>query len=136
MRGKLRFVISALLISVSLIGLAGAKKPKPTPCSPDRYLLPASIGTLTGDTAPEIPLVLQPGQSALGSCTLNTKRFKANKKGITTVIAKSPPGTTCGPGNFKKVLVKVTLPNGCQSATVKVKAKKFKLQTLQASRSF
>jgi hypothetical protein len=136
MRGKSRFLVSALLVSVALVGPAGAKKPKPTPCPPDRYLLPASIGTLTGDTASEIPLVLQPGQSALGSCTLNAKPFKANKKGITTIVAKSPPHTTCGPGSFKKVLVKVTLPSGCQSATVKVTAKKFPLQTLQASRSF
>ena len=76
MRGKLRFVVSALLVSVSLIGLAGAKKAKPTPCPPDHYLLPASIGTLTGDTASEIPLVLQPGQSSLGSCALNVGKFK------------------------------------------------------------
>src|SRR5262249_58111921 len=62
--------------------------------------------------------------------------FKANKKGITTIIAKAPPGTTCGPGSFKKLVVRVTLPSGCQSATVKVKAKKFPLQTLQGSRSF
>ncbi len=136
MRGKFRFVVSALVMSVALVGLADAKKPKPVPCQPDRYLLPASIGNLTGDAAPEIPLVLQPGQSMLGSCPLTTRPFKANKKGVTTVIAKSPPGATCGPGSFKKILVKVTLPSGCQSATVKVKAKKFKLQTLQANRSF
>ena len=70
MRGKFRFVVSALVMSVALVGLADAKKPKPTPCAPGRYLLPASIGNLTGDTAPEIPLVLQPGQSMLGSCPL------------------------------------------------------------------
>jgi hypothetical protein len=135
MRGKFRFVVSALLMSLALLGLAGAKKPKPTPCPPDRYLLPASIGTLTGDTASEIPLVLQPGQSSLGSCTLTAGKFKVNKKGVTKVVAKSPPKTTCGPGNFKKVLVTVTLPAGCQSASVAVKAKKFPKQTLQASLS-
>ena len=121
MRGKFQFVVSAMLMSVALVGLAGAKKPKPVPCQPDRYLLPASIGNLTGDAAPEIPLALQPGQSMLGSCPLITRPFKANKKGVTTVIAKSPPGATCGPGSFKKILVKVTLPSGCQSATVKVR---------------
>jgi hypothetical protein len=136
MRGKFRFAVSALLVSVALVGAAAAKKPKPTPCPPDRYLLPASIGTLTGDTAPEIPLVLQPGQSALGSCTLNAGKFKVNKKGVTKVVAKSLPKTTCGPGNFKKVLVTVSLPAGCQSAAVAVKAKKFPKQTLQASLSF
>src|SRR5215831_6013306 len=101
MRGKFRFVVSVLLVSVALMGVAAAKKHKPTPCPPDRYLLPASIGTLTGDTAAEIPLMLQPGHSSLGSCTLNSKPFKANKKGVTTIIAKSPPGMTCGPGSFK-----------------------------------
>jgi cysteine-rich repeat protein len=136
MRGKFQFVVSALVMSVALVGLADAKKPKPVPCQPGRYLLPASIGNLTGDAAPEIPLALQPGQSMLGSCPLTTRPFKASKKGVTTVIAKSPPGATCGPGSFKKILVKVTLPSGCQSATVKVRAKKFKLQTLQANRSF
>jgi hypothetical protein len=136
MHGKFPFVVSALLVSVSLVGLAEAKKPKPTPCPPDRYLLPASIGTLTGDTASEIPLVLQPGQAALGSCTLKAGKFKVNKKGVTKVVAKSPPKTTCGPGAFKKVLVTVTLPAGCQAATVAVKAKKFPKQTLQGSRSF
>jgi hypothetical protein len=137
MRGKLRFLVSALflMMSMALIGPAGAKKPRPTPCPPDRYLLPASIGTLTGDTAAEIPLVLQPGQSSLGSCTLTVGKFKVSKKGVTKVVAKSPPKTTCGPGNFKKVLVTVTLPAGCRSASVAVKAKKFRKQTLQASLS-
>src|SRR5262249_58791103 len=110
MRGKLRLVVSALLVSVSLIGLAGAKKPKPTPCPPDHYLLPASIGTLTGDTASEIPLGLQPGQSSLGSCTLNVGKFKVNKKGVTKVVAQSPPTPTCGPGNFKKIRAARTIP--------------------------
>src|SRR5262245_55154465 len=136
MRGKLWFVVSALLVSVSLLGLAGAKKPKPTPCPPDHYFLPASIGTLTGDTGSDIPLVLEPGQSSLGSCSLNVGKFKVNKKGVTKVVAKSPPKTTCGPGNFKKVLVTVTLQPGCQSASVAVKSNKFPKHPFAANRSF
>src|SRR5262249_61803969 len=124
MRGKLRLVVSALLVSVSLIGLAGAKKPKPTPCPPDHYLLPASIGTLTGDTGSDIPLVLQPGQSSLGSCSLSVGKVKVNKKGVTKVVGKSPPKTTCGPGNCKKVLVtQTTHPDG-HAAAGKSEAKK------------
>lgn len=135
MWGKSEIVVSALLLSLSVAAPALAKKPKPTPCPPDRYLLPSGISSLTGDPSSEsVPLVLGSGQSSLGSCTLKSGKAKANKKGITTLIAKSPPGTTCN--GFKKVLVRVTLPAGCQSATIKVKAKKFPLQTLQASRSF
>ena len=132
---KSEIVVSALLLSLSVVSPVPAKKPKPTPCPPDRYLLPSGISSLTGDPSTEsVPLVLGTGQSSLGSCTLKSGKAKANKKGITTLVAKSPPGTTCN--GFKKVLVRVTLPAGCQSATVKVKAKKFPLQTLQASRSF
>jgi hypothetical protein len=135
MWGKSEIVVSALLLSLSVVSPAPAKKPKPTPCPPDRYLLPSGISSLTGDPSTEpVPLVLGSGQSSLGSCTLKSGKAKANKKGITTIIAKSPPGTTCN--GFKKVLVHVSLQSGCQSATIKVKAKKFQLQTLQASRSF
>jgi hypothetical protein len=49
------------------------------------------------------------------------------------VIAKSPKGTTCG--GFKKVLLKVTLPADCRSATALLKAKKFKPKTFQAAAS-
>jgi cysteine-rich repeat protein len=136
MWGKSEIVVSALLLSLSLLASpALAKKPKPTPCPPDRYLLPSGISSLTGDPSSEsVPLVLGSGQSSLGSCTLKSGKARANKKGMTTLVAKSPPGTTCN--GFKKVLVRVSIPSGCQSATIKVKAKKFPLQTLQASRSF
>jgi cysteine-rich repeat protein len=135
MWGKSEIVVSALLLSLSVTSPALAKKPKPTPCPPDRYLLPSGISSLTGDPSSEsVPLVLGSGQSNLGSCTLKSGKAKANKKGITTVLAKSPPHTTCN--GFKKVVVKVSIQSGCQSATVTVKAKKFPLQTLQANRSF
>jgi cysteine-rich repeat protein len=135
MWGKSEIVVSALLLSLSVGSPALAKKPKPTPCPPDRYLLPSGISSLTGGTSGEsVPLVLGSGQSSLGSCTLRSGKAKANKKGITTIVAKSPPGTTCN--GFKKVVVRVSIPSGCQSATIKVKAKKFPLQTLQANRSF
>jgi hypothetical protein len=135
MWGKSEIAASALLLSLVAATPALAKKPKPTPCPPDRYLLPAGISSLTGDSSSElVPFVLQSGQSSLGSCSLKSGNLKANKKGITTLVAKSPPHTTCN--GFKKVLVRVTLPSSCQSATVKVKAKKFPLQTLHASRSF
>jgi hypothetical protein len=135
MWGKSEIVVSALLLSLSVASPALAKKPKPTPCPPDRYLLPSGISSLTGDSGTEdVPLVLGSGQSSLGSCSLKSTKSKANKKGITTIIAKSPPGTTCN--GFKKVVVHVSLQSGCQSATIKVKAKKFPLQTLQATRSF
>src|SRR5262249_40792801 len=123
-----------LLLSLMCLGPALAKKPKPVPCPPGHYLLPAGLNALTGGpTSEPVPLALEPGQSTLGTCALSTGAFKANKKGITTVIAKSPKGTTCG--GFKKVLLKVTLPKDCGSATAKVKAKKFKLLTFQATAS-
>ena len=132
---KSEIVVSALLLSLSVASPALAKKPKPTPCPPDRYLLPSGISSLTGDpSSGSVPLVLGSGQSSLGSCTLKSGKAKANKKGITTLVAKSPPGTTCN--GFKKVLVRVSIASGCQTATIKVRAKKFPLQTLQASRSF
>ena len=95
-------VVSALLLSLSVVSSVPAKKPKPTPCAPDRYLLPSGISSLTGDSSTEsVPLVLGTGQSSLGSCALKSGKAKANKKGITTLVAKSPPGTTCN--GFKKV---------------------------------
>src|SRR5262249_24748499 len=134
MWGKSEIVVSALLVSLSVAAPALAKKPKPIPCPPDRYLLPSGISSLTGDRGSEsIPRVLG-SQASLGSCTLKSGKAKANKKGITTLIAKSPPGTTCN--GFKKVLVRVSIQSGCQTASVSVQAKKFKRQTLQASRSF
>src|SRR5262249_50852318 len=51
------------------------------------------------------------------------------------IIAKAPPHTTCGPGAVKKLLVRVTLPSSCDSASVKVKGKKFRQQTFQATQS-
>src|SRR5262245_3447310 len=132
MWSKSEIVVSALLLSLTVANLALAKKPKPTPCPPNRYLLPSGISSLTGDSSSDaVPLVLGNGQSSLGSCTLKSGKAKANKKGITTIVARS---SNCN--GFKKVLVRVSIQSGCQTATVKVKAKKFKLQTLQASRSF
>ena len=88
MWGKSEIVVSALLVSLSVAAPALAKKPKPTPCPPDRYLLPSGISSLTGDPSSESgPLVLGSGQSSLGSCTLISGKAKANKKGITTLIA-------------------------------------------------
>src|SRR5262249_35668775 len=124
MRGKSHFVVSALLLSMAVAGLVMAKKPKPTPCPPDRYLLPAPLGSLTGDSGAAIRLALQSGQSSLGSCSLTTGAFKATKKG-TNVVAKSPKGSTCGANAYKNVVVKALLSTDCQTATVKVKAKKF-----------
>jgi hypothetical protein len=134
MRWKPQVLLFASFLSLVCIWAAAAKKPKPVPCPPGHYLLPAGVSALTGDSASEpVPLALQDGQSTLGSCTLATGAFKANKKHITTVIAKSPKGTTCG--GFKKVLLKVTLPADCRSAIALVKAKKFKPKTFQAAAS-
>jgi hypothetical protein len=134
MRWRPQVLLFAAFLSLVYIWAAAAKKPKPVPCPPGHYLLPAGVSALTGDSASEpVPLALQARQSTLGSCTLATGAFKANKKHITTVIAKSPKGTTCG--GFKKVLLKVTLPADCRSATALVKAKKFKPKTFQAAAS-
>jgi hypothetical protein len=134
MRWRSQVLLFASFLSLVCIWAAAAKKPKPVPCPPGHYLLPPGVSALTGDSASApVPLALATGQSTLGSCTLATGAFKAKKKGITTVIAKSPKGTTCG--GFKKVLLKVTLPADCRSASALVKAKKFKPKTFQAAAS-
>ena len=105
MRGKFRFVVSALVMSVALVGSADAKKPKPIPCQPGRYLLPASIGTLTGDAGPEYPAGVAAGSIDARLVPAQRGTFKANKKGVTTVVAKSPPGDHVWPGQLQEVLV-------------------------------
>jgi cysteine-rich repeat protein len=138
MRRDRRRVAFAFLLSLSTLTWgASGRKAKPVTCPPDRYLLPTEVSALTGDTGSAwIPLLLRPGASTLGSCPLDTGRFKASKRGVTTVVARSLKGTTCGPKHYKHVVLRAKLVGDCQTATVKLTAKRFPRRTFQASRSF
>src|SRR6185436_16701129 len=105
---------------------AAARKAPPAPCNAARYLI---IGDpILGKTA---GVAVGPSVSLDALCNpVAPKRLKANRKGVTTVVAKWPQ---CD-GLTGAVVLKAKILSGCTTLQGTLKAKKFK-QKINAAKS-
>jgi hypothetical protein len=118
-------VAGALLLAAD----APARKPKPVPCPPGRYLVTQGADALVADSAPAPAVVLVQGrQIALGThCALRAATVRATRRG-TKLAAQWP---SCG--TLRRVKLAATISGDCSTMVGKVKAKGLKAEPFTAT---
>src|SRR5579885_791054 len=118
-------VAGALLLAAD----APARKPKPVPCPPGRYLVTQGADALVADSAPAPAEVLVQGrQIALGThCALRAATVRATRRG--TKLAAQWPSF----GTLRRCKRAATISGGCSTMVGKVKAKGLKAEPFTAT---